>query len=174
MTTSKAQVTLHVHELQTQVEELIKLVTEDMGGLASIELGVAALALGKARVKLEEGDTVPAPPPACDLPTLDTILNANKQAEEPAVSRLDWVVRVWKLDRQGKRARAHSSSHVFIDEDKGRDYFTRSVAAHQAKANRTDASFVVVLATQDPRDWKKADERGWTEHEETVIRKAGR
>lgn len=157
MGASKTQLQLQVIELKVQTEELARALEE--GGVdGAVEVRVASLAFDKALEKM--GDKRPTDPPVRD-----------KDVEEPAVSRLEWVVRVWKVDHAGCQAKAHSSSHSFNNEDAGRDYYARSVRAHRSKANREDASYAVVLASQDPRDWKKASERGWKEVESTVVRK---
>lgn len=95
-------------------------------------------------------------------------MSENKGTEQtgetaPAVSNLEWVVRVFRALPNGHR-QSVAISRPFADQKKAEDFFEKTIPVHQAKANRGEANaYVVVLASQDPRKHLKAAERGWNE-----------
>lgn len=157
---SLAQVILSLHELETQVNEIKKVVLEHYDRNAGVDLETAKGLLETARFQLNQLLEQQVPE-VVEQPVMATQHSAEGHP-------IEWVVRVWKSDLAGTRGKAHSSSHTYDDEAKARDFFTRSVTVHQAKARRGESSaYVVVLATQDPRKWMSV--RRWHEVEAVLV-----
>lgn len=75
---------------------------------------------------------------------------------------LEHVVRVFRCSAGGVKG-GMSISRPFPTQEEAEDFYERTVSVHLARANRErNGGYIIVLATQDARAWKKAADRNFT------------